>query len=304
MNPYIELLRPFNCVMTIIAVIIGALLIGGLAVFGSPALYFAIIAAFLITGAGNAVNDYYDMEADMVNRPKRPIPSGRVSQKAVLYYSILLFIIGVAFSGFLPLIAIVIAIINSALLILYSYYFQHKAYIGNIVVSYLVGSIYLFGAAAFWNGSAYLSVFFTLPLILFSMSFLANFSREIVKDLEDIEGDMIDYMKRAARAKSAKGGGFEVTKKGVEFKANKKAAGILAFLFIIIAIVVSFFPYTWGIFGLTYLIIVILADLMFLYTAIFILKSRTKKDYGLSSKRIKIAMLIGLLAFIAGALSG
>ena len=304
MNPYIELMRPVNGLMTVIAVIIGGLLVGDVPIVGSTELYVAILSAFLILSAGNALNDYYDVGADSVNRPRRPIPSGRISRQRALHYSVLLFLAGILLSGFLPWLALMMAIVNTGVIIVYDYSLKHKAYIGNIAVSYLVGSIYLFGSAAFWNHGSSSEAFFTLPLILFSMSALANFSREVVKDLEDIEGDMASFaVSRLSKAKRSVGERFGMSAKGVAVKAKRRTAVVTAFISIIVAVLISFLPYAWGIFGIEYLAVVIISDAAFVITAILILKSRAKKDYSRASRRIKVSMLIGLLAFIVGAVS-
>ena len=62
---YIKLMRPFNCLMTAIAVFIGGLIVSPVvAIFTAEKIWLAMVAAFLITGGGNAINDYVDVEAD------------------------------------------------------------------------------------------------------------------------------------------------------------------------------------------------------------------------------------------------
>jgi len=302
MNAYLEIMRPANGIMTAIAVMVGGLLILGLQVFAAPAAYMAVISAFLIMSAGNAINDYFDYEADKANRKSRPIPSGRITRSAALYYSGLLFLLGLLLAGFLPSMSFIIALVNSLLLVFYSQSLKHKAYIGNAAVSYLVGSTYIFGSSVFLAGGTPLFSFFMLPLILFFMSFFANLSREIIKDLEDVEGDRLGFLKRAAKIKWKIAERFGVTKRGVVLRINKKTAVAAAFVSVIIAIGISFLPFLWGMLGIPYLAIVMLSDMAFLYTAVLILKSGSKKDYSRISRKIKISMLIGLLAFIAGAI--
>jgi len=188
---YIRLLRPGNAVMGAIAVLVGGFLV--LSRLGYPQgllinLLMAMLAAFLILGAGNAINDYFDIESDRVNRPKRPIPSGQVGKRKALAFSIMLFLIGIALSGFINWVCFAIAVINSLILIAYSLELQDRILWGNIAVSYLVGSTFLFGGAATGN--------LTLPLLLMLLAGLSNLSREIVKDLEDIEGDRLKFLKR------------------------------------------------------------------------------------------------------------
>ncbi len=111
----LEILRPFNCLMAGAAAIIG-LLLAGQADAGAAALIFA--AVFLVTGAGNAVNDYYDRQIDAVNRPRRPIPSGRISPRNALAYSLALFGAGCILAGLVSRICLAVAVLNSVLLFL------------------------------------------------------------------------------------------------------------------------------------------------------------------------------------------
>ena len=81
MNPYIEILRPNNALMALIAVIL-------MAIIGktySIEIILGAVSVFIATGAGNTINDYYDYEIDMINKPDRPIPSGKIKLKHALY---------------------------------------------------------------------------------------------------------------------------------------------------------------------------------------------------------------------------
>ncbi|MDD4447831.1 MAG: UbiA family prenyltransferase, partial [Methanothrix sp.] len=70
MRAYWEILRPFNCMMAAAAAIIGLAIARGLDPLAAALIFLTV---FLITGAGNAINDYYDRDIDAINRPGRPI---------------------------------------------------------------------------------------------------------------------------------------------------------------------------------------------------------------------------------------
>ena len=295
MKAYLEILRPGNCLMSIIAVLIGSFLI--LKTFDFTTL-LASISVFLITGAGNAINDYIDIEADKVNRPKRPIPSGRIKPKAALFYSIVLFLIGIILSLFTTWPAFSLAIINSVLLIAYAFYLKNTAFVGNFVVSYLVGSTFLFGSLA--SLTAFSMHAITIPLLLMLLATLTNFSREVVKTLEDLEGDKKAFIKNLIRrAKEKILAKFKIQKETVEFRYSEKFTKSVAVLSLFIVIALSPIPYLLGFLGLAYLGFVILADLIFLYSAT-ILFSKNKKRYSKSSKLIKLGMFVGLISYIVG----
>ena len=294
-----EMMRPLNCVMGSVATFIGALLVvrQELGVFYIP-LIFALFAVFVITGAGNVFNDYVDVEADKVNKPKRPIPSGRVSKRSALIFSMLLFFLGILSAGFLNWICFAIAVVNSLLLVAYSHVLQNKLLMGNITIGYLVGSTFLFGGAA----TGYLPMI-VIPLILMMLAMLATIAREIVKDLEDLEGDRKSFLKRIAKKVTESiGERFGLGKGGAKLKYGEKTMRIIAVACLMLAIIFSALPYYYGIMHTSYLLIVGLADIMFLWCIYSVItERRIKKGYARVSKRLKIGMFIALIAFIVGA---
>jgi len=294
-----------NGLMAMIAVFIGGLLalesIGFSAIL-HPNFYLGVIAVFLITGAGNVINDYADTESDKINRPSRPIPSGRVSKRSALVFSLVLFVLGIFLVFFMKnLVVFTIALVNSAFLIIYSFYLQNKILLGNIVIGYLVGSTFFFGGAIFGNP--------LLPLILMVLSALVIFSREVVKDLEDIEGDRKGFLKRLTsgiKSKLSRRSGiaerFGITTRGVTFTYGKRRATVTAALGLVLAVVVSPLPYLWEMLGSSYLALVILTDIVFIFSIYKLTKTNGKRQYARISRNIKIGMFLGLLAFIAGIL--
>jgi geranylgeranylglycerol-phosphate geranylgeranyltransferase len=297
---YIKLMRPLNCLMTAISVFIGGLIVSPvLGIFIAEKIWLAMIAAFLISAAGNAINDYVDIEADKINKPARPIPSGRVSKRGALGFSVILFLIGIFLAGIINYVTFAIAIVNSLLLIIYSTHLQNKMLLGNVTISYLVASGFLFGGAALNN--------IILPVLLALLAGLSNMAREIVKDLEDLEGDKKSFLKRIAKKaikavapSIAERFGFDG--KTAKLKHSTKTLSTLAVLFLILAIIISPLPFIWGILGISYLIMLILADLVFLVAAVMAAKATRTKHYHRASKMIKLGMFLGLVSFIVGAL--
>ena len=89
---HFELLRPFNVLISALAMVISASILGEL--LNYEKLIPVIITVMCFTGGANAINDFIDFKIDQINRPNRPIPSGRVKRKSALIISILLFLIG------------------------------------------------------------------------------------------------------------------------------------------------------------------------------------------------------------------
>lgn len=262
-----EILRPFNCLMASAAAIIGLAISGGLQM---QAVLFIFIAVFLITGAGNTINDYYDRMIDAINRPSRPIPSGRIQPEMAFRYSLVLFAIGCILAGLVNQICLIIAAFNSTLLFFYARDLKATPLLGNLSVSYLTGSTFLFGGAA--AGLVGLAA----NQIPFGLSFLASMSREIAKDIEDIKGDLL--------------GGART----LPILAGERFSSALAVAFGLAAVALSFFAP----FGRAYLIVVIVADLFFLLAVLLMARG----DAAGTQKAIKKGMAVALLAFLAAAL--
>lgn len=172
-NNLIELIRPFNCFLASLATIAGFNLVS------PPNLntWWAALAVFFITGAGNVVNDFFDIERDRINKPYRPLPSGKISKGFAVAISIILFSIGLFFSYIINLELFYLAVLASSLLIIYSGFVKEYKFFGNILVSILVGLTFIAGslAAGSWENGLFLAL----------LAFIVNWSREIFKDFEE-----------------------------------------------------------------------------------------------------------------------
>lgn len=177
---YLLILRPTNAVVSGLVALLAFLIAGGAP---GPVMAWLFLAAVLITGAGNAVNDYYDAAIDLVNRPERPIPSGRVPARGAARYAAVLFVAGCLFAVPAGTVPFLIATGNAALLWLYAARLKRVALVGHLTVAYLAASIFVFGGAA--AGLAGLEQ--VLPLALITA--LGTVARELLKAAEDVEGD-------------------------------------------------------------------------------------------------------------------
>lgn len=281
---YLELMRYKNCLMAGFAAIIGTLIAFNILAsdahgshlpgnFPVSATGLVFLVVFLVSGAGNAINDYFDIKIDTINRPERPIPSGRVKLKEALYFSYLLFALGTVLAFSINPVCGLIALFNSLLLIFYAKTLKSTPLFGNLSIGYLTGSTFLFGASVF--GFEGLKTLF----VLFVLSALAITAREIVKDIEDMEGDKIE--------------GADT----LPLRIGARKASYLAVLIGFLAVLLSPLPYLMSVLGLRYLYLVFLADLGFLAAIHQIL---VRNNPAKSSKMFKIAMFFALLAFIAG----
>lgn len=241
---YIKITRPVNSLFAGFAVLLGIIIAKGTIPGENPAEYLILIPVVaMITAAGNVINDYYDREIDAVNRPERPIPSGSVSTKGALLYSAVLFAAGISISFFAGFLCLIIASVNSLLLVLYAMKLKGVPFAGNISVSYLSASIFLFGGALY--GLSGLINNFPVALI----TFFAILSREILKDAEDVEGD------RAGGVKT------------LPMYTGIYKSSVLAFIFALIAVIISLMPvFRWW--GLYYILLILVADAVIMAGAV------------------------------------
>ncbi|WP_405269977.1 UbiA family prenyltransferase [Methanobrevibacter sp.] len=278
MNPYIEILRPGNALMGAISIILVALIDK---TFSIP-IILAMIAVFFETAAGNVINDYFDYNIDLINKPDRPIPSGRISLKNGRNYAYFLFIAG-TICGFLisyltnNWIPFGIVIIADIILYLYAYKLKTTPLIGNLTVGFMTGFGFVFGGFSINNPSIV-----TTSILLGFFAFVMTTAREIVKDIEDIEGDKADGAKT------------------LPILIGEKKPAILAAVLIIIDSALCPLLYYYHIFGILYLVVIAIAVILFLYCAISILKSQEKETATKVSKYLKIGMLIAFVAFVFG----
>ncbi len=264
----LKALRPVNGLMASIAVLIGILLAGGnAAVF--PAGIFALFAVFIITGAGMIINDYFDVETDKVNKPKKYREMQTYSRSFWLSYAIILFAIGISLTFFINVAAFFIAFVNSILLVVYSWKLKKLPLVGNLAVSFLVASTFLFGGAVMDN--------FSIPIFLALLAFLSNTGREIAKNIEDVKGDA------SANAKT------------IAVVAGKTFSSWVSIAFIFSAILLSPLPFLLNLLSIKYFYTVLAADLIFSYSCFMLFISPKK-----AQQMMKLAMIIGLASFIFG----
>ncbi len=189
-----DLVRVRNAIMSFFGVYIGAALFSG----GSPPQIIMVLAAsvssMFILGGGNTLNDYFDHKIDKINKPDRPIPSGRVSRSDAFIFSIVMFLLGLALAKSINKYCLWIAAFNTLVLIVYAKYGKQMIFFSNLSISYLVSSVFVYGAFSAYDPKLPISIDgMKLLLILTTCSFLINLGREVIKDIEDLEGDKRAY---------------------------------------------------------------------------------------------------------------
>lgn len=267
MLDFLKILRPFNGFIAAFAVLISAFIVNFPFNYD---LLLACLVVFLVCSGGMVINDYFDYEIDKVNKPERPLPSKKISKNAALIYSILLFLTANIIALFLRQIIFLFALVNTVLVVFYSWKLKKIALVGNLLVAWLSASSFLFGALL--KGTFTITI-----LILFMMAFFTSVGREIVKSIEDVKGD------KKLKAKT------------LPLVFGEKFAGWIAIFFIFLGILSSPVPYALGLLNFYYAVLVIIADLV-LAASCFILFFSPGK----SKTIMKIGMFVALFSFLVG----
>jgi geranylgeranylglycerol-phosphate geranylgeranyltransferase len=266
----VKIIRPLNDIMSGFAVFISGVVSAGWAM-PLVSVLAASAGTFFASAGGMVINDYFDYDIDSVNKPFRPIPSGQISRTKALYFSLGLFSCAGGCALFTNWYCIIAGIPALILIILYSWKLKRTLFVGNIVVGILSGLALLFG------GIATKSIHIVSVLAL--IAFFASVSREMAKDIEDIEGD--------------KRGGS----KSIPVVAGVERSAQISGIFLLMAIIFSFLPYTLGIFNHWYVILVIPVNIMMVFVALQMLSKKIER-ISLWQKIIKVGMYSTLIIFL------
>ncbi len=252
-----------------------------------------VISTLSIAAGGNIINDIYDQNIDKINKPSKLIVGRKITEKSAYHWYIFTTAAGVFIGFYLAnsvgkpnFAAIFIAI--AALLYLYSSYVKGILLVGNILVSVLVstsilivGIFELLPAISEENRSVY-AYAFSILMHYMAFAFLLNLIREIVKDIEDINGD--------------KNGGLNT----VPIAIGRDRATILVFsLGVISVMTIVGYMYVYLYHSQTvilYFLALIVAPL--LYFCIKAWSAETKKEYAFLSLLLKIIMFLGMSSIL------
>lgn len=177
--------RPLNVLITGLAFCLACFIANGRAIsfLGDWDFWCALLCLLAVTATGYWVNDAFDFKIDRVNKPRRVIVNAHLSVKRVLTTYFVAVMLVLLFS-FLTQPVSLTAINFAAALLLFAYaaLLKRTTVIGNLVVAALTALV-IYYAALLYEPKAAL---FWAMLFAFEV----NFIREVVKDVEDIEGDL------------------------------------------------------------------------------------------------------------------
>jgi len=291
-------MRPFNCFLLTMCAIVGIMvsnpeefysvsdLLGHL-----PTLVMIFIGGWALSASAMVLNDYFDIEVDKINDPKRPIPSGEIAPKQALTFGIILIAVGILMGIGIDLfenirhgsqfgVSIVTAVICAIMAAAYTKYMKRFSIVGNMAVSIGVWMGFLYGDLVFDFMPE------VLPQCMGAAAFFLNFGREVSKGIMDIEGDRENKVTTVATA------------------LGSKWTAIIASVIIFLAIPVSIIPIFVAGASWVYLFSINVIQALVLAVSIWLLIDHKPATIKKIKYVVLVTMLLALIAFSLEAFLG
>lgn len=268
-----KLSRPLSTLTGVLAVVLGGY-VAGTGAWDKIAL--AALATLFVSASSNAWNDYRDIEIDRINQPQRPLPSGMVTPRAALIFSIVAAILSIIIAAFINPLALAIAVTSNILLYLYSVWLKSTVLLGNMVVALISAMSAVFGGVAAGNPRP--------SLWLGAIIFTGILGREVLKTLADYEGDKAHNVRTIATV------------------WGPRAARIFFFILLGLTAIIMIAPYYYGNYKPLYAYIVALGVVpVAIYVIINVTRERSGPQLERLSQILKYDFLIWFAAVLLGA---
>ena len=264
-------------------------------------LFFNLMAASVfIAAAGYIINDYFDVQIDIINKPERIVINKFIKRRWAIVWHLLLSILGVLMSVYVSIktgewLITLINIFCVAILLFYSITFKRKLLSGNLIIAVLTAwvilVVYIFGGAAIFSLQGWstkfsnLNVpkFFKFTMLYTAFAFIMTLIREVIKDLEDMEGDR------------------KYNCETLPIVWGVPAAKIFTAVWILVCVatlaVLQLYAWQSGWWWATiYIFVLTVLPMAILLQQLY--KASSSKDYNALSKIVKIVMLAGILSML------
>ena len=252
-----------------------------------------VLSTVLIAAGGYVINDIFDQDTDEENKPNKVVIGKKISESAAYNIYVVLNITGVGIGFYLSNVVMkpsfaTVFILTASSLYLYATSLKQMLLIGNIIVALLLSfSVIIIGIfdlypATYEGNQQEMATLFSILTDYAIFAFSINFLREIVKDLEDVNGDYNQGMSTLPIVL------------GVE--RTSKVLFVLSFIPLLIMLY-----YTNAYFAANNLYLTTIYTLIFivgplLYFTLKIWSAKNKKDYSHLSRVLKLVLLFGIIS--------
>lgn len=254
-----------------------------------------LVSSVLIAAAGYIINDYFDIQIDNVNKPEKLIIGKLIKRRWAMLLHLVLSLAGLFLSAVVSmhlnnLLLLALNFLSVLMLLLYSSTFKKRLLIGNIIISVLTAWVVgvLFIAEIRLNDVAYMQLhqaalgsLYKVTLVYAGFAFIVSLIREVVKDMEDMEGD-----RRFGCKTMPISWGIPSTKIFVAVWIF-----VLVGLFAAIAFYALLNSWPWPFYALSFAMII-----QFSYMLKKLYYAQVTADYAKISTSLKLVMLIGILS--------
>ncbi len=265
-------------------------------------LYIIITASILIAAAGYIINDYFDLNIDRVNKPDKLVVEKIIKRRWAIMWHLVLSLIGIVVSFYASIALgdwyVVIGIANLICVFalwVYSTTYKRRLLIGNILISALTAwTILVLYVAEFqhwWKVDTETKKIYELAIaklfkyaVLYAgFAFIISLIREVIKDMEDMEGDA----KYGCKTMPIVWG----------IPSSKVFTAVWLIVLVCALIILQFYAmhlrWWWSV---GYSVATIIIPLLWILKKLY--KAQVVKDYHLLSNGVKLVMLAGILSMI------
>lgn len=255
--------------------------------------YLLVTASISIAAAGYIINDYFDLNIDLVNKPSKLIIEKYINRRWAIVLHLCLSLIGFLISGYvgyklrniyLPF----FNLLSIAALWYYSTLFKKKLLIGNIIISLLTAWVILVITVAEYKLSSNVERIIIPRLLKVSFlyaafAFIISLIREVIKDMEDIKGDVKYGCETMPIV-----WGIPVSKVFAGVWLVVLAAGVAALQFYVLQL-------GWWL-SAVYCIVLIIIPLLWVLRQLY--RAQASADFSKLSSAIKFVMFTGIVSMI------
>jgi 4-hydroxybenzoate polyprenyltransferase len=233
-------------------------------------LFILATSTVLIAAAGYIINDYYDVKIDYINKPGRVVIGKSITRRYAILFHVVLSSAGVLLGLSLSWKMGAVNLLTVFLLWLYSNNLKRLPFIGNFVVAFLTGLSIFIVDLYYHTGSA-------LIIIYASFAFFMTLVREIIKDMEDLKGDVTF--------------GCKTLPIMLGLRRTKFVIYFILFLFSATVVILNYF---YQVMPLQYYAIFLFVPLLWLLYRL--IRADTIRDFARISAFCKVIMLMGILS--------
>lgn len=257
---------------------------------------FLVIASVLIAAAGYIINDYFDLNIDQVNKPDKVVVNVLINRRWVIFWHMFLSLLGFFFTvSALPIAEywhLVLANLSSIVLLwFYSTNLKKQLLVGNVLISLMTAWVIgiLFFSKYPFTVNELLTVnhdevrFFRFAVLYTSFAFIISLIREVIKDMEDLEGDR----KYSCRTMPIVWG----------INASKVFVAVWIIVLVSALAILQFYvlPFGWWL-SVLYCLLLIIAPLLWILMRLF--KAQSPADFHRLSSVVKLVMFTGIVSMV------